>query len=112
MAWGEPHGGAPLHGRPLLEYLGPLLEPARSLRYENPSTFVDVTDDELERAERALKAISYSCQQGARLLARVREARNRVALPAAESKVVDLMAALEESILEARAARGSAEETE
>jgi hypothetical protein len=67
-----------LQGRALLEALGPLLEPARALRYENPSTFADVTDDDLERAARSLKALSYSCAQGARLLERVVGARRSI----------------------------------
>lgn len=74
MGWGEPHA-EPLHGRALLDALGPLLEPVRRLRYENRTSFDDVTVEELERAERALKALSYSCAEGARFLERIRSSR-------------------------------------
>lgn len=85
MGWGEAHGPDPVHGRALLEALGPLLGPARSVRYENPDSFTDVTDDELERAARSLRAISYSCAEGARLLDRVRNARSSSGNPVATS---------------------------
>ena len=56
--------------RQLLDALGPALVPAREVRYLKPDSFADLTGDELERAARSLRALSYSCQQGATLLER------------------------------------------
>lgn len=55
-------------GREHLDALGPILEPARNLRYLKPEDFDDCTVAELETAARALHAISYSALTGARLL--------------------------------------------
>lgn len=73
--WGEPHGPEPLHGRALLDELGPILEPVRRLRFESSTSFGDVGDDDLERAARSLHAIAYSATEGARLLERVAAGR-------------------------------------
>lgn len=61
--------------RQLLDALGPALVPAREVRYLKPDAFEDLTDSELERAARSLRAISYSCQEGAKLLEKIRRAR-------------------------------------
>jgi hypothetical protein len=58
-------------GRALLEALGPILEPARTLRYQPDGDFDDVTTHELELAARALRAISWSCITGAHKLERL-----------------------------------------
>lgn len=58
-------------GRARLEALGPILEPARALRYEPDSLFDDVSDGDLELAARGLRAISYSCITGAAKLERI-----------------------------------------
>lgn len=58
-------------GRELLEALGPILKPARDLRYVPDDDFDDVDDAELEVVERHLHAIAYSCQQGATKMRRI-----------------------------------------
>lgn len=60
-----------MSGRALLEALGPILEPARTLRYQADDDFDDVGTDELELAARALRAISWSCIKGAHHLERI-----------------------------------------
>ncbi len=55
-------------GRELLEYLGPVLAPTREIRFRSADDFADVTDVELEQAARALRALGYSCTEGARKL--------------------------------------------
>lgn len=55
-------------GRELLEHLGPLLAPTREIRFRTADDFADVTALELEQASRALRALGYSCHQGARRL--------------------------------------------
>lgn len=55
-------------GRELLEYLGPLLAPTREVRFRSAEDFADVTELELEQAARALRALGYSCREGARRL--------------------------------------------
>jgi hypothetical protein len=62
-------------GRALIEQVSEAVKVARSLRYENPASFDDVTEDELETVIRGLKAVSYSCSEGARLLERVLRGR-------------------------------------
>lgn len=62
-------------GRELLEHLGPLLAPTREIRFRTAEDFVDVTDVELEQAARALRALGYSCNQGAAKLDAVRAGR-------------------------------------
>lgn len=57
-----------MSGRAYLERLGDELEAARALRYEPDDVFDDVDDDDLERAARALRAIGYSAETGARRL--------------------------------------------
>lgn len=118
---GTPHAPAGARsGRDLLDALGPMLDPARAVRYQSPTSFDGVSVDELDAAARSLKAIAYSCQEGARLLERVRD-RRRPSEPSSaagepgspagevtespEATVTDLLAALEESVNEARAAR-------
>lgn len=66
-------------GRARLEALGPILEPARELRYAPDAIFADVADDELEIAARALRAISYSCITGAAKLERIVHLRQKTA---------------------------------
>lgn len=78
---GRPKGGA----RELLLAAGEALKPAREIRYLKPGAFVDVTGDELEAGARALYALSYSCQQGARALER--ELRVRCVLCRAHEQV-------------------------
>lgn len=63
-------------GRELLLALGPVLAPAREIRYRDSADFEDVSTGELEVAARNLRAISYSCKAGAlklELLADTRE---------------------------------------
>lgn len=62
-------------GRDLLVALGPALVPAREVRYLPMTAFDDVTDDELETGARTLRALSYSCQEGAKLLEKILRAR-------------------------------------
>lgn len=66
-------------GRAHLEELGPILQPARSLRNLPDAIFGDVADDELEMAARALRAISYSCITGAAKLERIVHLRRQAA---------------------------------
>lgn len=56
--------------RDLLLAAGEALKPAREIRYLKPGAFDDVTGDELEAGIRNLRALSYSCQQGATALER------------------------------------------
>lgn len=58
-------------GREYLEALGPILKPAREIRYVPDETFDDVVEDDLEIVERHLRAIAYSCQQGAAKMRRI-----------------------------------------
>lgn len=62
-------------GRSLVERVSDALKVCRELRYSDPESFDDVTDDELVAVARWLKAVAYSCQVGARLLERVLAAR-------------------------------------
>lgn len=66
-------------GRDHLEALGPILEPARKLRYLPDAVFGDLADEELEMAARALRAISYSCIAGADKLERIVHLRHKAA---------------------------------
>lgn len=59
----------------MLEQVAGAVRVCRSLRYENPASFDDVTSEELEVVARGLRAIAYSCSEGARMLDRVREGR-------------------------------------
>lgn len=68
MGWGEEHGTG---GRSLLENVAEAVKIARTLRYENPASFDDVTTQELENVKSGLRAIAYSCQEGARKIERV-----------------------------------------
>lgn len=68
-------------GRELLEALGPMLAPAREIRYRLAGDFDDVSTLELERAVRALHALAYSCETGARYLARIAALRPAGAPP-------------------------------
>lgn len=75
-------------GRDLLDALGPALVPARQVRDTPEGDFDDVVDEDLERASRKLRALSYSCQQGAALLEKILNRRNydrRVAAQEAET---------------------------
>lgn len=72
MGWGEEHAAG---GRSLLENVAEAVKIARSLRYENPDTFDDVTTPELENVKSGLLAISYSCREGARKIERIIAAR-------------------------------------
>lgn len=72
MGWGEEHAAG---GRSLLENVQEAVKIARSLRYENPDTFDDVTTPELENVRSGLRAIAYSCQEGARKIDRIIAAR-------------------------------------
>lgn len=69
---GRPTGS----GRELLLAAGEALKPAREIRYRDDADFDDVTEEELEIAERSLRALSYSCQQGASTLLRIRTLRS------------------------------------
>jgi len=62
-------------GQALLAEAGRALHVARNLRYSKPETFDDVTSEDLDVAARHLRAISYSCQEGARLFDRIRAGR-------------------------------------
>jgi len=62
-------------GRELLLAAGEALKPAREIRYLEDDAFDDVADGELEAGTRSLYALSYSCQQGAKKLERIRRAR-------------------------------------
>lgn len=64
-------------GRALLEALGPILEPAQTLRYAPDSIFAAVSDAELGVAARALRTISFSCITGAEKLERLVHLRTR-----------------------------------
>lgn len=68
MGWGEPHAAG---GRSLLENVADAVKIVRTLRYENPATFDDVTTHELENVRAGLRAIAYSCQEGARKIDRI-----------------------------------------
>ena len=70
-------------GRELLEALGPILGPARQIRYEPDEIFDDVDVDDLERAARSLKAIAYSCTTGARKLESIAARRRGNPVPSA-----------------------------
>lgn len=74
MGWGEQHAAG---GRSLLENVSEAVKIARSLRYENPLTFDDVTTPELENVKSGLRAIAYSCQEGARKIERIIAAREK-----------------------------------
>lgn len=74
MGWGELHAAG---GRSLLENVAEAVKIARSLRYENPLTFDDVTTPELENVKSGLRAIAYSCQEGARKIERIIAAREK-----------------------------------
>lgn len=63
-------------GRELLESVSDAVKIARALRFEDPETFDDVTPAELETVARGLRAVAYSCHEGARLLDRVAKARS------------------------------------
>lgn len=64
-----------MSGRELLETVSEAVRTVRALRYENPETFDDVTPEELETVVRGLKAVAYSCSEGARHLTRILAAR-------------------------------------
>lgn len=70
-------------GRELLEALGPILEPAREIRYRDDADFDDVTTDEIRRAVASLHAIAYSCTTGARKLESIRARRGDNEVPSA-----------------------------
>lgn len=55
-------------GRDLLEKLGAITAPAREIRHRPDEDFADVDADELTIAARNLRAIGYSCTEGARKL--------------------------------------------
>jgi len=65
-----------LSGRDALLALGPMLHPARKIRYRPLSDFDDLTVAELDQAAARLRALSYSCGQAAALLLRARQARD------------------------------------
>lgn len=79
MGWGEPRSAG---GRSLLENVAEAVKIARSLRYENPATFDDVTTPELENVRSGLRAIAYSCQEGARKIDRIIASRDGNPVPA------------------------------
>lgn len=55
--------------RKLLEDLGPILQPARKVRDLNRrKDFDDLETELVSRAARNLRAIAYSCTEGAKLL--------------------------------------------
>lgn len=58
-------------GRALLEALGPAVVEAREVRYLDDEAFADFTDDELGTCSRNLRALSYSCQEGAKKLEKI-----------------------------------------
>lgn len=62
--------------RDLLLATGTALVPAREIRNLSTEAFGDVDDEELEVGARNLRALSYSCQQGATALERVRMGRS------------------------------------
>lgn len=95
MGWGERHADCrPGTGHELVEHVSEVVAIVRQLRYENPSTFDDVTPAELETVARGLRAVAYSCQEGARLLDRIRARRGH------ESSVPATSRALGEQALE------------
>lgn len=55
--------------------LGPMIHPARKIRFRKLEDFDDLTVAELEQAETRLRALSYSCAQAAGLLLRARQHR-------------------------------------
>lgn len=62
-------------GRELLDELAGAVVLAREVRYLPDADFEDVTDDELEKAARNMKALAYSFETGAHKLRRVRVGR-------------------------------------
>jgi hypothetical protein len=62
-------------GKAYLDELGPAVAKAREIRYMDPEVFNDCTLVELDQAARALRAVSYSCRQGAIVLERARRQR-------------------------------------
>lgn len=68
-------------GRDLLLAAGEALKPAREIRYLDDGALEDVTVDELGAGARTLYALSYSCQEGAKKLERIRRSRTQETKP-------------------------------
>ena len=66
----------PWDGRDRLEKLGPMLAPARELRDLPDEAFDDLDESELDVVARSLRALSYSCEVGARKVESILRRRN------------------------------------
>ncbi len=66
-------------GRALLEELDRALDVGRRVRYQPDADFDELELDEIDRVGRGLRALSYSCAEGARKMERIHRARVEVA---------------------------------
>jgi hypothetical protein len=93
-------------GRSTIEAVSDAVRVARALRYEDPSTFDDLTPEELDVVARGLRAVSYSCIEGARKLERILTVRrgHEHRVPSADRTVPEILAdpAVPEGTIEVR----------